>query len=44
LQEEIVTASNPVAVNWQELITWIIGSLNGVFGLIIMIKKVFEKK
>lgn len=42
LQEEIVSASTP-ALDWQALITWIIGSLNGVFGLIIMIKKVFAK-
>ena len=42
LQEEIITAS-AAPIDWQGIITWIIGSLNGVFGLIIMIKKVFGK-
>ena len=42
LQEIPVTASKP-ATDWQALITWIIGSLNGVFGLAVMVKKVFGK-
>ena len=29
--------------DWQALITWIIGSLNGMFGLAVMAKKVFGK-
>ena len=29
--------------DWQALITWIIGSLNGIFGLAVMAKKVFGK-
>ena len=30
-------------VDWQGLITWIIGSLNGLFGLALLVKKVFFK-
>ena len=30
-------------IPWQSFITWIIGSLNGIFGLILLIKKVFNK-
>ncbi|MFC2104226.1 hypothetical protein ACFLS4_02595 [Bacteroidota bacterium] len=29
--------------SWQEIITWIIGSLNGLFGIILLVKKVFTK-
>lgn len=44
LQEQIVTASANQSFDWQAFITWVIGSLNGVFGLIVMAKKVFGKK
>jgi hypothetical protein len=29
--------------NWQGLITWLIGSLNGLFGMILLVKKIFTK-
>ena len=30
-------------VDWQALITWIIGSLNGLFGMALLVKKIFTK-
>ena len=39
----VLASASREPIDWQALITWIIGSLNGVFGLIIMAKKVFGK-
>ncbi|MCK4662635.1 MAG: hypothetical protein KAT68_07210 [Bacteroidales bacterium] len=39
--ESIIDSTNEQS--WQEIITWIIGSLNGLFGLVLLIKKVFSK-
>ncbi|MFC2151420.1 hypothetical protein ACFLSE_02750 [Bacteroidota bacterium] len=42
-EEAVPIMAAPPQQSWQEIITWIIGTLNGLFGMILLVKKVFTK-